>query len=160
MVTTQDDVRTGPGTGSALIAFGLFAILAVGAYTIGQNQGENEGPDALSDGGSRVNASAIMGERHYASQSADFRRADIATVMGQCRVDLSEAGLDAAGGVVDAFVLFGHAVIRVPADWKVESGTTVAMGAIENRTHKAGADPAKRLRINGLVLFGALTVIN
>ncbi len=160
MVTTQDEVRTEPGAGTALVAFGLFAILAVGAYTIGQNQEGTAGHDGGAGGGSRVEASAIMGERHYASQAADFQRADVAAVMGQCRVDLSEAGLDAAGGVVDAFVLFGHAVIKVPPDWKVESGTTVAVGAFENRTRKAGADPAKRLKINGLVLFGALTVIN
>ena len=160
MVTTQDEVRTEPGVGTALLAFGLFAILAAGAYAIGQNQEGSSGQEGGPGGGSRVAASAIMGERHYASQAPDFRRADIATVMGKCRVDLSEAGLDAAGGVVDAFVLFGHAVIKVPPDWKVDSGTTVAMGAIENRTRKAEADPSKRVRINGLVLFGALTIIN
>jgi hypothetical protein len=160
MVTTQDEVRTEPGAGTALIAFGLFAILAVGAYAIAQNQEGTSGHEGGASGGSKLEASAIMGERHFASQSAGFRRADVATVMGQCRVDLSQADLDAKGGVVDAFVLFGHAVIKVPPGWKVDSGTTVAMGAFENRTRKGEADPAKRLRVNGLVLFGALTIIN
>ena len=155
MTTTQDDIQARPGTGSAIAAFALLLAVAYGAYQLGQRRADLDG---LLAAGSNLNAVAVMGPRHFFSNAPDFRSADMAAVMGQSELDLRGADLAGEVSKVDAFVLFGRATLRVPEGWMVECHTASIFGGVENRVLKQGADPAKRVKVTGLIVFGALEI--
>jgi hypothetical protein len=158
MTTTQESVKPGPGPVAAILAFAIFMALLIGTYMAFQsNPG---GGVQVGDAGtaSRIEQVAVMSESREVSKAPDFRRAEVAAIMGHGVLDLREAEIQGREAVVEAFVLMGHATIRIPEDWKVVTKEVVLMGALHNRTRPEGADPEKRLRIEGLVVMGAITV--
>jgi hypothetical protein len=160
MESTRDNVRTGPGLGTALLAFGVFLTLLIGAYMTWRGRPDPGLEATTGDAGtaSRIEQVAVMSEAREVSRAPDFRRAEVAAVMGHGILDLRQAEIRGREAVIEAFVLMGHATIRVPEDWTVVTKEMVLMGGLNNRTRREGADPAKRLRIEGLVLMGALTI--
>jgi hypothetical protein len=61
--------------------------------------------------------------------------------------------------VLDVFVFWGGAEIKVPEDWEVVSrGIAVLGGFVDNTRHVAGAH--KRLVITGMAIMGGVEVKN
>lgn len=158
MTTTQENVKPGPGPVAALLAFVVFMALVVATYLAFQRL--PGGGVQVGDAGvaSRIETVAVMSESHEVSKAPDFKRAEVAAVMGHSVLDLREAKIQGREAVVEAFVLMGQATIRIPDDWKVVTKNVVMMGGLNNRTRPEGADPEKQLRIEGLVVMGAITV--
>lgn len=160
METTRDNVKSGPGLTTALLAFVVFLALLIGAYVTWRDRPDAGIDSVTSDAGSasRIEQVAVMSESREVSRAPDFRRAEIAAIMGHGILDLREADIQGREAVIESFVLMGHATIRVPEDWTVVTKEVVLMGGLNNRTRREGTNPEKRLRIEGLVLMGALTV--
>jgi hypothetical protein len=159
MVTTQEQNRITPGVGAALFAFALFLLLALGAQLFWQrHEGLDREVSTRVEEGSKIEAFAAFSERRAVSRAAAFRQADAAAIAGHLTLDLTEAGLAPSGGRVDALVLGGKLQVRVPEDWTVVRGEQVLLGAFVNRTRRSQADPEKVLRLEGLVLGGAIVV--
>ena len=162
MESTRDNVKRGPGLVAALLAFGVFLVLLFGSHRAFRDRPDlGGGAGAASSAGgdaSRIEQVAVLSESRRVSRSPDFRHAEIAAVMGQGTLDLREARMQGREAVIEAFVVMGQATIRVPEDWTVVTKEMILMGGLNNRTRREGADPEKRLRIEGFVLMGALTV--
>lgn len=159
MVATQEQNRITPGVGAALFAFGLFLLLALGAQLFWQRHEGLDGNVATRiEDRARMEALAAFSERRAVSRSASFEKADLAVLAGRLTLDLTEARLAPAGGSVEAAVLGGKLEVRVPEDWTVVRGEQVLLGAFINRTRRSQADPGKILRLEGLVVGGAIVV--
>jgi len=158
MESTQDNVKTGPGLITALLAFAVFMALLFGSYKALRDRPEDLTHAGVAGTASRIEQIAVMSESRETSRTPDFRRAEIAAVMGHGILDLREADIQGREAVIETFVLMGHATIRVPENWTVDTKEVVFMGGTNNRTRREGADPEKRVRIEGIVLMGALTV--
>jgi hypothetical protein len=159
MVATQEQNRVTPGVGAALFAFALFLLVGLGAQMFWQRHEGLDRPDAVTreESGARMEALAAFSQRRAVSTAEAFEQADAAALAGQLELDLTGAGL-AEGAHVDTLVVGGKLQIRVPQDWTVVRGEQVLLGTYLNRTLRSQADPAKVLRIEGLVLGGAIVV--
>jgi hypothetical protein len=159
MVATQEQNRITPGIGAALFAFALFLLLTLWAQLFWQRHERLERDVSTRvEEGARIEALAAFSERRAVSRSAAFEKAEAAALGGHLTLDLTEAGLAPGGGNVDAAVIGGKLEIRVPEDWTVVRGEQVLLGAFVNHTRRSQADPAKILRLEGLVLGGAIVV--
>lgn len=158
MESTQDNVKTGPGLTTALLAFGVFMALLFGTYKAMGDRREDPTHAGVAGKASRIEQIAVMSESIETSRATDFRRADVAAVMGHGILDLREADIQGREAVIETFVLMGHVTIRVPENWTVVIDDLAIMGATNNRTRREGADPGKRVRIEGITLMGALTI--
>ena len=160
MVATQERNRITPGVGAALFAFALFLLLMLGAQLFWQRHEGLDRDDLATrvEDGARMEALAAFSDRHARSTAAAFERADAAAIAGRLELDLTGAGLAPGGAHVDAVVVGGKLEVRVPEDWTVVRGEQVLLGAFLNRTRRSQADPAKILRLEGLVVGGAIIV--
>ena len=160
MVTTQEQNRITPGVGAALFAFALFLLIALGAQLFWQRHEGLDREDVMTriEDGARIEALAAFSKRRARSTAAAFERADAAAIAGQLELDLTGAGLAPGGAHVDAVVFGGKLEVKVPQDWTVVRGEQVLLGTFVNRTLRSQADPAKVLRLEGLVLGGAIVV--
>ena len=159
MVTTQEQNRITPGIGAALGAFALFLLLALGAQLFWQrHEGIEREVSTRIEEGARVEAFAFFSGRRAVSRAAEFERADAAAIAGHLTLDLTEARLAPSGGRVSVFVFGGKLEVKVPEGWTVVRGEQVLLGAFVNHTRRSQADPEKVLRLDGLVLGGALVV--
>jgi hypothetical protein len=118
--------------------------------------------DATAD--NRVRVVSVIGRSQHISPAVTFRGADVTNVMGRSELDLRDAtvapGEDAT---VQVFSAMGTVVMRVPSTWTVDTGAISALGTVRDERIKpleaeAPADPAPRLVLRGLVMFGRLTV--
>jgi Cell wall-active antibiotics response LiaF, C-terminal len=159
METTQDNLRANPGVGAALAAFAIFLALMVGSYVYWQG---GEGAEMGASGGTsdapRIEAVAVMGLHEEKNTSQDFRHAETACVMARNVIDLRQADIQGKEAVIENFVLMGRTEILVPEDWTVVTKGITIMGGVENSTRRDKANPSKRLKIEGLVLMGAISI--
>ena len=166
MVATQEQNRITPGVnritpgvGAALFAFGLFLLLALGAQLFWQrHEGLDGDVRTRIEEGARMEALAAFSERRAVSRSVAFEKAEVAVLAGRLKLDLTEAQPAPAGASVEAAVFGGKLEVRVPEGWTVVRGEQVVLGAFVNRTRDAQADPEKVLRLEGLVVGGAIVV--
>lgn len=181
MPITQEQTRGGPGVIAALIAFLVFLAIAIGAHTAAQRLDSGRaggGPGAVETGAAetggdsrardllhekavdepRLEAIAFLGGTRRVVRSEEFRAADVVAILGGCELDLRAADLAATGGRIEAFVLFGNLQIRVPRGWTVVRDDQVIFGRFENRLETGGADPAKKVRLEAVVVFGEIEV--
>jgi len=161
-----DKARGGPGVIAALFAFVVFLAIAIGAYTAAQrpDPGRADGDrarDILHEktvDEPRLEAVAFLGGTRRVVRSQEFRGADVVAILGGCELDLTGADLAAGGGRIEAFVLFGNMQIRVPRDWTVVRDDQVIFGRFENRLETDRADPAKKVRLEAVVVMGEIEV--
>jgi predicted membrane protein len=115
-------------------------------------------PDGVSSDDSVINATAIMGgfERRIKSQA--FRGGEVTAIMGGCDLDLRNASLQ-GDAVLNMFVVFGGATLKVPADWTVVVQGMPIMGAFEEKTAATG-DGSKRLIVKGYAVMGGVEIRN
>lgn len=101
---------------------------------------------------------AIMGNTARQGEWTPARTLDVASIMGEVRLDFREAHFAPGTTELRAFALMGAVKITVPPGVRVESSGIGIMGAFEG--HDAGAVPAgaPTLRITGLALMGAVEV--
>ncbi len=171
--------RRGPGVGAALLAFALFVAIAAGSYMVAQRRGGLESgaageghagggrddhragdamPEASVDEQPRVEGIAFLGGSHHVVRSQEFQGADMVAILGESELDLTGADLAATGGRIEAFVLFGKMHIRVPRDWTVVRDGHVVFGKFVHSLETDRADPAKKVRLEAVVVMGEIEV--
>jgi hypothetical protein len=112
----------------------------------------------------RVRIFSVMGRGEHISRATAFEGADVTNVMGRSELDLRDATL-APGESAEVRVMsaMGGVIVRVPPAWTVDSGAVSAFGTIRDERIRrpepeAGAGPAPRIVLRGVVLFGKLTI--
>jgi len=107
-----------------------------------------------------VRAVAVMGGLERASDSADFRGADLVAIMGGCELDLRQAAIAGDEAVVDVMAFMGGIEIYVPESWAVEAKVLPLLGGVGDETRLNKSGPTKRLVIRGLALMGGVEIKN
>ena len=174
-----------PGTSQRPIVGPGFVIVMVFLGLLASNALQRTGPGWPDRNGENV--FTVMSRNSRTSGAEPFRGADVFTVMGRSRLDLSEATL-APGeeAYIDVFGMMGGVDIIVPEGWEVDVETVPVMGRVRDRrlyptrvpelapsSSEPGADfgepgeepralapegPAPRLILRGLMMMGALTI--
>ncbi len=111
-----------------------------------------------SDGGSTLDVVAILGGSKR-GVSGDFKGGQALAFMGGCEIDLRRVSMVKDEAVLDVFVFWGGAEIKVPEDWEVVSrGLALLAGFVDNTRHVHGAQ--KRLVVTGMAIMGGVEVKN
>jgi hypothetical protein len=111
-----------------------------------------------SDGGSTLDVVAILGGSKR-GVSGDFKGGQALAFLGGCEIDLRRVSMVKDEAVLDVFVFWGGAEIKVPEDWEVVSrGLALLAGFVDNTRHTPGAQ--KRLVITGMAIMGGVEVKN
>lgn len=91
------------------------------------------------------------------SRSRELRGGSMLAWYGGIDVDLSEAEL-APGARLQLTAIFGGISVRIPPGWRVERHAKAFMGGIDVRELDAGSPDAPTLVIDGLAVFGGISV--
>ena len=110
--------------------------------------------DAESD---EVALVAILNGVELQSRAQEFRGGSMLSWLGGIAVDLREAQL-APGAKLDVRSLMGGIAIRVPPDWRIESGITSWGGGGAIGVPDPDSDDAPTLRLDGFTAFGGVAV--
>jgi predicted membrane protein len=107
---------------------------------------------------STLDAVAILGGSKR-GVSGDFRGGQALAFMGGCEIDLRRVSMSSDEAIVDVFVMWGGAEIKVPEDWEVVNrGFAILAGFVDNTRHGAGAQ--KRLVVTGWAIMGGVEIKN
>lgn len=79
-------------------------------------------------------------------------------VFGGCELDFSEARFPAGEVRIKALCVFGGAKLLVPEDVDVVSDAICIFGGIDNKAASQGNPDARRIVIDGVMLFGGVSV--
>ena len=165
MVPMQaEEERRGPGIGAALLAFALFGIIAAGSVVVAQRSGARVIDPWPADSflesadGETIKMVAVMRQVRHRSEAQAFRRAEMVTIAGSGTIDLSGARMAGEKGRLEVVVLGGRALVRVPPEWAVVTADSLTLGALRNHARKAEAEPSRTLRLEAVILGGALEV--
>ncbi len=109
------------------------------------------------DADATVSGMAIMGGFGRSVTSLDFRGGNVTTIMGGCKLDLTQARISSGEAVLDVFVMWGGIDLRLPDDWLVISRAMPIMGGIDDKTSPP-PDARQRLVITGTVLMGGIEI--
>jgi hypothetical protein len=111
-----------------------------------------------SDGGSTLDVVAILGGSKR-GVSGDFKGGQAFGFMGGCEIDLRRVSMVKDEAVLDVFVFWGGAEIKVPEDWEVVSrGLAILAGFVDNTRHPPAAQ--KRLVVTGMAIMGGVEIKN
>jgi hypothetical protein len=160
----QAEERSGPGVGAALLAFAVFGVIAAGSVLVAQRGGGSAGDLGPADSfresadGGTIEMVAVMRQVRRKSEAQAFRRAEMVTIAGSGTIDLSAARMAGDRGRLEVVVLAGHARVKVPPQWAVVTADSLTLGALNNHASKAEGEPARILRLEAVILGGALEV--
>jgi len=164
MVPMQAEERRGPGIGAALMAFALFGFIAVASVIVAQRSGtrvvEPWPADSFresADGGT-IEMVAVMRQVRRKSEVQAFRRAEMVTIAGSGSIDLSGARMAGEKAKLEVVVLGGRAIVKVPRQWAVVTADSLTLGSLNNHAREAEEEPAQTLRLEAVILGGALEV--
>ena len=166
MTTPDAQQNSRPGVGAALIAFAVFAGICAGSIALAHRHGTlyddfQPGDIARSSGKENVEATAIMRQARFSSDSQAFRSAELVAIAGRGVLDLSAAKMKGDSGRLEVVVIAGAAVVKVPPDWAVMSADNVAAaGAIENHAKQAEGPDVKKVHLEAFVLAGRIDVVH
>jgi len=150
-----------------LAVLGIWIAIFVGFRMSGANGWTDGRYTAFAESSSdRVRVVSVMGRSDHVSRATTFRGADVTNVMGRTDLDLRDATLaPGASATVQVFSMMGAVMMRVPPTWTVDTGAITAMGGVRDErrsqssdTPEAGAGPAPRLVLRGVVAMGRLTI--
>ena len=144
----------GPYAGRGLI--GMILILGLGIL-LGRSIPTGANPSAGAE--ARLDQSAVLGKFEYRNTAESFRGGEAKAVMGELRLDLREATMEADEAVIEVTVVMGHMVIRVPDNWTILAENETVLGETDNRA-EFGPEQDKRLVLRGDVVMGQLEIRN
>jgi predicted membrane protein len=103
---------------------------------------------------------AILGRDQRVIDAAEFRRAQMTSILGRTDLDLRTAAVQPGQEVsIDVFMLMGGATIRVPEGWSIDMHTTrIAGGVKDRRTGVRDTAGAPRLVVRGFIMMGGMTI--
>jgi predicted membrane protein len=95
-------------------------------------------------------------KKTYSSQA--FEGGKISAMFGGTEMDLRETK-PVDGAVIDLFIMFGGAEIKIPANWNVIVEASPIFGGISDERDKVTKD-GPSIKIKGTVLFGGVEIKN
>lgn len=119
--------------------------------------GNNVAQPGSDDG--NITGVAILGGVKRASNSADFRSAELTAIMGGCDIDLHNASIKNSPAVINIFTMWGGVDIKVPNDWSVEMQGVPLLGGFDDKTFHP-QNSTKRVIVKGLALMGGVEISN
>ena len=156
--------HAGPGVGAALLAFVLFAVIAAGSVWVAQRTDGPQGTGGPSDSyredpeKGTIEMVTVMRQYRRRSETQAFRSAEMVTIAGNGMFDLSGARMAGDKGRLEVVVLGGRALVKVPPEWAVTGSDNVTLGSLVNHARKAAGEPERTLRLEAVILGGALVV--
>ncbi|QNK61470.1 hypothetical protein H7F33_12955 [Pedobacter sp. PAMC26386] len=93
--------------------------------------------------------------------SKNFKGGDIVSVFGGCELDLTQA--DFQDNVsIEIVAIFGGVKLIIPPTWVVKSEVTPIFGGLDDKRsiNPATSEPLKIITINGVALFGGVSISN
>jgi hypothetical protein len=146
---------------SPLAVLGIWIAIVVAVQVSGVRSFNVDTEGAVRE---RVGIVSVMGRSEHISRATPFQGADVTNVMGRSELDLSDATLaPGARATVHVVSMMGEVILRVPRTWTVDTGAISALGGVRDERGtppeaEASADPAPRLLLRGLIMFGRLTI--
>ncbi len=137
-------------------------LVLLGASIIWRGFGPQAVPRAAhADGSTFIRGTAVMGGFERASESAEFRGADLVSVMGGCKLDLRRASIAGEEATIDLLAIMGGMEILIPENWAVDAHVLPLMGGVGDRTRRTATAPAtQRLVVRGTVFIGGVDIKN
>jgi hypothetical protein len=154
-----------PGMGAALLAFAVFALVAGASVVVARRQGVGveagwpKGSIRESADGSTIEMVSAMRRAYHRSEARALRKGEMVTIAGNGTLDLTGAQMAGTSGKLEVVVIAGRATVRVPPEWAVVT-SDLTVGALRNYARRAKGDPEKTLRLEAVILGGALDVIH
>ena len=107
-----------------------------------------------------VNAVGVMDGWEGAVTSKSFQGGNVRAVMGGVELDLTDVVIENRPAIIQATIVMGGVLVRVPIDWKVEIEASQTMCGVEDdREHPAFDDDViPDLVIAGKVIMGGLQI--
>lgn len=115
------------------------------------------GPEAPSSG--YIRAFAVMSGSEQRPTLA-FQGAELTSVMGGAKLDLSGVTMAGDSAVIDIFAFMGGAELYVPSDWDVTLKVACLMGGCVDKRRPSAQPGAKRLVIQGIAIMGGVEIKN
>ena len=100
---------------------------------------------------------SIFGGSEKAITSQNFKGGRITSIFGGSKISFMNSKLSDGENIIDELCLFGGSTLAVPADWTIVNTSLVIFGGYNDKrglNAQTASDPAKVLRIKGLVIFG------
>jgi len=109
-------------------------------------------PDAF------IRATAVMGGIARASDSTEFRGADLVALMGGCEIDLRRAVIAGDAAVIEVLVVMGGIELKIPEDWVVDVTALPVMGGVSVPSRIPRSETPQRLVLRGTVIMGGVEI--
>lgn len=116
------------------------------------------------DSSDQLRMSAVFGPSQVVSQSTSFKHAEVTSVMGGSQLDLRQATIaPGTEAVIDVDILMGGVVLRVPDTWRIDYGTSVIFGGVNDQRGKTttsvtGDAAPPTLKVRGSIVMGGLVI--
>jgi predicted membrane protein len=141
------------------IRFSIFnlwpvALIVGGAAIVSHALGWRRSPEEADS--SRPTLWMVLSTRKVIDDRQAYAGGRIVTFLGGCELDLTKADIENAPAVIEAVVMWGGIVIRVPAEWDVVGEVIPIMGGIEIKTHPARG--GRQLIVRGLAFMGGMEI--
>jgi predicted membrane protein len=137
-----------------------FVVVLIGVSLVVGALGRPRAPrSGAPDGGSTVEATAVLGAVARANNSLGFRGGYATAIAGACELDLRQATI-AGEAVIEVFAMWGGIEILVPETWTVDLRGTALLGSFEDLTRPLAGGSTQRLVVRGLTLMGGVEVKN
>lgn len=107
-----------------------------------------------------VRSFAFMSSCELRPVSRPFRGADLSSVMGGIKLDLSDARTEGDTVAVEVFAFWGGIEIHVPPDWTVTSEVTTLMSGFIDKRRPTSVIPTKTLIVRGMIVMSGIEVKN
>ena len=135
-----------------LVAFGtLVGVVGAGAFL------KRALPSAGDELSGEVSLVGALGGVELTSRASSFAGGSVLAWLGGVELDLREASLAPAAALA-VHTLLGGAVIRVPADWRVDSRVHVLLGGLDTPSADDAAADAPTLTVAGFAVLGGIVV--
>lgn len=141
MQPNQPSLNPRPSFGSGILV-GVIVLLAFVYLADHASQGE----------------AAVFGGVDRRISEPDFHGAQCTAVFGGCKIDLRDAQIQGREAVLNTYAVFGGVEIRVPENWEVVSRGVAIFGGFENRTRRPSGPDTKTLILDGMAIFGGVSV--
>jgi hypothetical protein len=143
-----------------LLAFGGLTLVASIASVVVAMVMKPRLPDRSQPGDDELDMVAILGSRDLRSTSTAFRGGRLICWQGAADLDLRGAQLDAAGGQLLVWTIFGGTGVKVPEDWRVDShGIAVFGGAGCSAMRPEATYDGPVLTVRHWTVFGGLGIV-
>ncbi|MEI5908495.1 DUF5668 domain-containing protein [Bacillus spongiae] len=146
---------------SILILLGVWVFLSTGKKrTPKKHYSQKEQPFNLVSK-NKLQSIQLFSSSHVKNVSKDFIGGEQFVAFGNATVNLTEAQIAERDVTVDVVVAFGHADMIVPKGWNIEVNAIRIFGRWTNNTIlRSGLQDAPTLTINGVIMFGEMTIRN